>query len=187
MKKSFVYTRTGDKGTTSLIGGTRVSKFDIRLEAYGTVDELNSQIGLLISFMKNKDDIEFLRVVQHKLFDIGSHLATDQEKTKLHKTSLIDESEVEEMEKYIDKMDAGLPQLKSFILPGGTSASSAAQVCRTVCRRGERRILELAEQVSVSSVLIAYINRLSDFFFVLARKLNFEEEQVEIYWNPNCK
>ena len=187
MKKSFVYTRTGDKGTTSLIGGTRVPKYDIRLEAYGTIDELNSHIGLLISFMKNKEDIQFLRGVQHKLFDVGSHLATDQEKTTLHKTSIMSLDEVKELEQYIDKMDENLPGLRSFVLPGGTSASSVAQICRTICRRGERRILELAEKTTIAVELIAYINRLSDFFFVLARKLNLEEGQEEIYWNTNCK
>ena len=105
MKKSFVYTRTGDKGTTSLIGGTRVPKYDIRLEAYGTIDELNAHIGLLISAMENSSDIKFLRVIQNKLFDVGSHLATDQSKTTLHRTSVMSEDEVEELEQRIDEMD----------------------------------------------------------------------------------
>ena len=187
MKKSFVYTRTGDKGTTSLIGGTRVPKYDIRLEAYGTIDELNAHIGLLISAMENSSDIKFLRGIQNKLFDVGSHLATDQSKTTLHRTSVMSEDEVEELEQRIDEMDENLPGLKSFILPGGTSASSVAHICRTICRRGERRILELSEKTEISSELIAYVNRLSDFFFVLSRKLNLETGEVEIYWNPNCK
>lgn len=187
MKKSFVYTRTGDKGTTSLIGGTRVPKYDIRLESYGTIDELNAHIGLVISYIKDQKDILFLRGIQNKLFDVGSHLATDQTKTTLHRTSIISKEEIEELEYRIDVMDDNLPGLKSFILPGGTTASSAAHICRTICRRAERRILELSEKVQISEELIAYVNRLSDFFFVLSRKLNLEEDQPEIYWNTNCK
>ena len=187
MKKSFIYTRTGNKGTTSLIGGTRVPKYDIRLEAYGTVDELNANMGVLISSMKVEEDIKFLRGIQNKLFDIGSHLATDQEKTTLHKTSIILPEEIQELEERIDVMDGNLPSLKSFVLPGGAESSALAHVCRTVCRRAERRILELSEKVAVSEDLIRYVNRLSDFFFVLSRKLNHDFGKPEIYWDTNCK
>ena len=187
MKKSFIYTRTGDKGKTSLIGGTRVPKFDIRLEAYGTVDELNAHMGLLTAGMSKAEDIQFLRGIQNKLFDIGSHLATDQEKTELHRTSIILPEEIQELEERIDLMDSNLPSLKTFVLPGGTASSALAHVCRTICRRAERRILELSEKVAVSEDLICYVNRLSDFFFVLSRKLNHDADQTEIYWDTNCK
>lgn len=187
MKKSIVYTKTGDKGKTSLIGGTRVEKYNIRLEAYGTIDELNSHVGLLSAYMSNEEDKNFLLKIQNKLFDVGSHLATDQSKVNLHKTSVILESEIEEVELYIDKMDNELQPLKKFVLPGGSISSAQAHVCRTVCRRSERRILELADVVQISPELLAYVNRLSDFFFILSRKLNKDEGKSEILWDTNCK
>ena len=125
--------------------------------------------------------------MQNKLFDVGSHLATDQTKIELHKTSVILPSEIEEIELFIDEMDSKLPPLKMFVLPGGGVSSGQAHVCRTVCRRAERRILELADVVQVSPELLAYVNRLSDFFFVLSRKLNVEEGKNEIFWDTNCK
>lgn len=187
MKKSIIYTKTGDKGKTSLIGGTRVEKYNIRLEAYGTIDELNSHVGLLWAYVETPKDKDFLRKMQNKLFDVGSHLATDQSKVPLHKTSVILPSEIEDIELYIDEMDSELPPLKNFVLPGGGLSSAQAHVCRTVCRRAERRILELADVVSISPELLAYVNRLSDFFFVLSRKLNKDEGKDEILWDTNCK
>lgn len=180
------YTKTGDKGITSLVGGTRVSKTHIRLEAYGTVDELNSNLGLLITYLLDGKDKDFLRQVQDRLFAVGSHLATDREKTELRVASVISREQVEMVEREIDRLDALLPSLSAFILPGGSRGASVCHVCRTVCRRAERRILALAEQVEISSELLAYVNRLSDYLFVLSRKMNRDDKKDEIFWNNSC-
>lgn len=182
-----IYTKTGDKGTTSLVGGTRVPKTHIRLEAYGTVDELNSHLGLLITYLSDEQDRHFLQQVQDKLFVVGSHLATDQEKTKLKDASVITPEQVETMEREIDRLDALLPPLTAFVLPGGSRGAAVCHICRTVCRRAERRILALSEQVEISSELLAYVNRLSDYLFILSRKINFDEKKDEIFWNNSCK
>lgn len=187
MKKSLVYTKTGDRGTTGLIGGTRVPKTHIRLEAYGTVDELNSNIGLLITYLNDERDRTFLQRVQNKLFSIGSHLATDQEKVELNEVSVIVPADVEQIEHEIDAADEILPPLHSFVLPGGAAGAAVAHICRTVCRRAERRILTLSETCTISSDLLVYVNRLSDYLFVLSRKINFNEEKEEIFWNNSCK
>ena len=167
-----IYTKTGDKGTTSLVGGTRVPKTHIRLEAYGTVDELNSNLGLLITYLLDGKDKDFLQQVQDRLFAVGSHLATEQ---------------VEMVEREIDRLDTLLPPLSAFILPGGSRGAAVCHVCRTVCRRAERRILALAEQVEIASELLAYVNRLSDYLFVLSRKMNQDDKKGEIFWNNSCK
>lgn len=187
MKKSLVYTKTGDRGTTGLIGGTRIPKSHIRLEAYGTVDELNSNIGLLITYLNGEHDREFLLHVQNKLFAVGSHLATDQEKVQLKDASIITLADIERMEREIDAMDEILPPLTAFVLPGGAPGAAVCHICRTVCRRAERRILALAETCQISPELLAYVNRLSDYLFVLSRKINFNEGKVEIFWNNSCK
>lgn len=187
MKKSLVYTKTGDQGTTGLVGGTRVPKTHIRLEAYGTVDELNSNLGVLISYLTEERDYNFLLGVQHKLFSIGSHLATDQEKIKLHDVSIITATDVENIEHEIDAMDDILPPLHSFVLPGGSRASAFCHVCRTICRRAERRILALSANYPISPELLVYVNRLSDYLFVLSRKINFNEGKDEIFWNNSCE
>ena len=187
MKKSLVYTKTGDKGTTGLIGGTRVPKTHIRLEAYGTVDELNSNLGLLATYLMDEHYLNFVQSVQDKLFAIGSHLATDQEKVQLNDVSIITPAEVEAIEREIDAADEILPPLHSFIIPGGSRGSAVCHVCRTVCRRAERRILALSESCTISADLLAYINRLSDYLFVLSRKMNFNEGKDEIFWNNSCK
>ncbi len=183
MKKSLIYTKTGDGGTTSLVGGTRVSKTHIRLEAYGTVDELNSHLGVLISELGNESDALFLQRVQHNLFAVGSYLATDRETTNLHTASVVTPADVETLEKEIDRLDELLPPLRNFILPGGSRGASLAHVCRTVCRRAERRILALTEMFEIDTCLLAYINRLSDYLFVLSRKINKEQKREEIFWN----
>lgn len=185
MKKSLVYTKTGDKGRTSLVGGKRVSKTHVRLESYGTVDELNSHVGLLITFLSDQQDIDFLIKVQNKLFVIGGYLATDQSTTKFL-CSITDE-DVKEVERQIDYIDSILPEMKFFVLPGGTRGASVCHICRTVCRRAERRILSLAQKVDVSDKLIAYVNRLSDYLFVLSRKLNVENNCPEIKWINDCQ
>lgn len=187
MKKSLVYTKTGDKGKTSLVGGTRVSKTHIRLEAYGTVDELNAQLGLLITYLTDEHDRTFLLNIQNLLFAVGSHLATDQEKTALRQASILTDNHIEEIEHEIDLIDNSLPPLQAFVIPGGSRGASVCHVCRTVCRRAERRILELSEGYTVSSEVIAFINRLSDYLFVLSRKINHTEKVNEIFWNNTCK
>ena len=188
MKKSNVYTKTGDKGMTSLVGGVRVPKTHPRLEAYGTVDELNAFIGLLITYVTDEADREFLLGVQHKLFSVGSYLATDQDHKALRPQSIIHPEDVEAVERAIDEVDAGLPPLRLFILPGGTRGAAVCHVCRTVCRRAERCILELAGTgVPVDDNLTAYVNRLSDYLFVFSRKLNNLNGEHEIIWQKSCK
>lgn len=187
MKKSLVYTKTGDKGTTALVGGTRVSKTHMRLEAYGTVDELNAHLGLLITYVGKGAEQDFLQDIQHKLFRVGSYLATDREKTKLAAASIIGMEEVERMEHEIDRMESDLPSLNAFILPGGSRGAAVAHICRTICRRAERRILVLTEHFEIAPELLAYINRLSDYLFVLSRRINYDEKKAEIIWNNSCK
>ena len=182
-----IYTKTGDKGTTSLIGGTRVPKTHIRLEAYGTVDELNSNLGLLITYLSDEKDRTFVRNVQNRLFAVGSSLATDLEKTDLKCASIVHREYTEFIEREIDRLDALLPPLRAFVLPGGSRAASVCHVCRTVCRRAERRILALAEQCEVAPELLAYVNRLSDYLFILSRKTNRDEKKDEIFWDNSCK
>ena len=170
MKKSIIYTGTGDKGTTSLVGGERVSKAHQRIESYGTVDELNSFIGLLITSLEEKADQDFLLFIQHKLFTIGSYLATDQENTELKVESKVMPETITRIEREIDRLDNELPKMRNFILPGGSRPASLAHVCRTVCRRAERQIYRLAETIPVEEPVLVFINRLSDYLFVLARK-----------------
>ena len=187
MKKSLIYTKTGDRGTTSLVGGTRVPKTHDRLEAYGTVDELNSFLGLLVTYLTDEHDRAFVQQVQDMLFVIGSHLATDQSKMQLRQASVVTPERVETVEREIDRLDSRLPQLTAFVLPGGSRGAAVCHVCRTVCRRAERRILALAEQVEIAPELLAYVNRLSDYLFVLSRKINGDAKKEEIFWNNSCK
>ena len=163
---------TGDKGTTSLVGGQRTTKNDPRLEAYGTVDELNAHIGLFI---------------QNKLFVIGSYLATDTSFTQLREASRLCPEDIARIENRIDTLDATVPPLHAFLLPGGTAAAAQAHVCRTVCRRAERRICQVAQEVLVDENIMKFINRLSDYFFVLARFNNYIAKQDEIFWDKDCK
>lgn len=186
MKITKVYTKSGDKGTTSLVGGDKIIKNHCRLEAYGTIDELNSHIGLLISYSGDefKDELER---IQCSLFNVGTYLATDQNTTPIYPSAKLPEGEVERVEKLIDEMLLELPEQQGFILPGGTVAASQSHVCRTVCRRAERCIVTLSLQVEISPVIIQYINRLSDFFFVLAKKINFIEGHSEKLWSNYCR
>ena len=185
-KKSLIYTRTGDKGKTSLVGGARVKKTHVRLEAYGTVDELNSQLGLLYTYLTEEGDKKLILWVQHKLFSVGSYLATDQSNTALRIESQIADEDIHRLENAIDEADASLPPLKAFVIPGGSRGSAVCQVCRTVCRRTERRILTMAEEHEVTENVSAFVNRLSDYLFVLARKMNLLVETDEIYWDKSC-
>lgn len=186
MKKSLIYTRTGDKGKTSLVGGTRVPKTHIRLEAYGTIDELNAQLGLLYTYLIEEDDRKLILWVQHKLFSVGSYLATDQNNTTLRIESQIADEDIQRLEHAIDEVDGQLPPLRAFVIPGGSRGSAVCQVCRTVCRRAERRILAMAEEHEVATNVSAVVNRLSDYLFVLARKMNLLSQTDEIYWDKNC-
>ncbi len=181
MKKSLVYTKTGDKGKTSLVGGTRVDKTHIRLEAYGTVDELNSFIGWLNCAIEDADTNRFLLFLQNKLFNVGSYLATETENMQPKAASIISEKDIERIEKEIDQTDHDLPKLNRFILPGGNEAASRAHICRTVSRRAERNIYKVAEKHVVSEEVLIFINRLSDYFFVLARKES-NKTGKELYW-----
>ena len=164
-----VYTKTGDEGMTSLVGGVRVRKTNPRIEAYGTVDELSAQLGLLASFMKDGDDKNMVISIQRTLFTVCSYLATDTTQTKLAPSYTI----------------GSLPRQTSFIIPGGSHEAALAHVCRTVCRRAERRIFFLGETTNLDGNVLQYINRLSDYLFMLARKLNFNDGVREKIWKKN--
>lgn len=187
MAKSNVYTRTGDGGKTSLVGGKKVSKTDERLEAYGTVDELSAHIGWLIQLMKPSVETDFLQYIQHKLFTIGSYLATDIADTRLADASKLEDEHIDRIERQIDELDAQLPSLCNFVVPGGSVSSAAAHICRTVCRRAERRICAVAEGAPIDPGVIRFINRLSDYLFVLARFNALQDGGQEIFWDKDCK
>jgi cob(I)alamin adenosyltransferase len=178
-----VYTKTGDKGTTSLFGGSRVSKANDRIETYGTVDELNSHIGLLRDQPVNSERQELLVEIQDRLFTIGSILATEPGNTKVKIPTLID-SDVELLEKEIDAMEEHLPPMKNFVLPGGHQSVSFCHIARCVCRRAERLVIGLSENEEVQPIVIQYLNRLSDYLFVLSRKMTAELGASETPWFP---
>ncbi|MDR1881321.1 MAG: cob(I)yrinic acid a,c-diamide adenosyltransferase [Prevotella sp.] len=182
MKKSLVYTKTGDKGTTSLVGGKRVAKAHVRLEAYGTADELNSFVGSLIEKTDDGRDLEILSYIQHKLFTVGAYLATETEAIPPKAASIITEKDITLLEKEMDRMDGELPPLRQFVLPGGSESASRAHICRTVCRRTERCIYRVKEEYPVDEHVLMFVNRLSDYFFLLARKES-NRKGKEIFWN----
>ena len=177
-----LYTKTGDKGQTGLIGGTRVPKNDIRLEAYGTVDELNSFIGLLTTYEIPEKDINTLRHIQSRLFTIGSYLATDTSKVQIQQVSILEQNDISYLEQEIDRFDEILPALSSFILPGGSQVGALCHVCRTVTRRTERRLFDMNEHYIIDNQILIYFNRLSDYFFALSRFLTIEKGGEEICW-----
>lgn len=188
MKITTVYTRRGDQGMTDLVGGVRISKSDVRLEAYGTIDELSSHLGLLISLLPPDDDERpVLLRIQNNLFNIGTHLATDQSQTPLYASARLPEGETAFLEQRIDQAIAQLPEAQGFVLPGGCTAAAQCHVCRTVCRRAERCIDTLAEKATVGPEIIEYVNRLSDYLFVLAKIINFNTGHQEILWKNACK
>jgi cob(I)alamin adenosyltransferase len=178
-----IYTKTGDKGQTSLIGGTRVPKHHIRIESYGTVDELNSFIGLIRDQQIDDHSKKILIEIQDRLFTIGSSLASDPEKSKM-KIPDLKEEDITLLEKEIDKMNETLPEMRSFVLPGGHTTVSYCHLARCVCRRAERATIHLSENSFVSDLVIKYLNRLSDFLFVLSRKLTHDLHAQEIPWKP---
>lgn len=172
---------------TSLVGGKRVKKNDCRIESYGTVDELNSTLGLLAA----QSDIDaetcaLLNFVQNKLFNIGAYLATDNTEGNTSPARGLCPDDVVRIEQEIDRIDASLPPLNNFVLPGGSPSAAIAHVCRTSCRRAERRIIDLAEVSFVDPTVIKFINRLSDFLFVFARLCNINSRVDEIFWNKDC-
>ena len=181
---SKVYTRTGDAGQTSLVSGTRVDKDDVRVEAYGTVDELNSNLGVLLHSTKldNPEVIAIVRKAQNKLFNIGGYLAND----KADKLYGVTQEDVAELERMMDQMNETIPPAQGFVLPGGTRLSAQADRCRTITRRAERRVVTLAKVASIDPLVLEYINRLSDFFFVFARFNNIQNQVEEIYWDKNA-
>ncbi len=178
-----IYTKTGDKGLTSLIGGKRVPKNHERIEAYGTVDELNSYIGLISTQKTDAETLRILKEIQDRLFTIGASLAADPENSRM-KIPDLHLSDIELLEQEMDKINATIPALKHFILPGGTEAVSFCHIARCVCRRAERLTVALAVDNEVEEKLIIYLNRLSDYLFVLSRKFNLEAGTPENIWEP---
>jgi len=177
-----IYTKTGDDGTTGLVGGTRVPKDDIRLEAYGSVDELNSFLGLLRTEKLEEQDSEFIENVQHLLFRIGSWLATDTTVTEPRFVDPVPKEKLFSIETEIDNISEKLPKMHNFILPGGNRTSSLCHICRTICRRSERNVIKLSNIHRVDKNILIYLNRLSDYLFVLGRKACISDG-TEIFWN----
>jgi cob(I)alamin adenosyltransferase len=176
-----IYTKKGDKGTTQLIGGTRVSKAHIRIEAYGTVDELNSQLGVVITYVSDEKLKAYLTVIQSELFNLGALLAADPEKNTMPLPA-VDATHVKQMERWIDAFQKPLPALKNFILPGGHTGVAHAHVARCVCRRAERCVVALSEHFPADPIWIQYLNRLSDLLFVIARYIGHEQGVTELVW-----
>ena len=185
-----IYTKTGDKGSTSLFGGTRVPKDHIRIESYGTVDELNSYIGLIRDQDMDLHYKEILIEIQDRLFTVGAILATPAEKETLKNDAPrlqnlgIIPSDIELLEKEIDTMETALPQMTHFVLPGGHSTVSHCHIARCICRRSERLTVHLSHNETVPEIVISYLNRLSDYLFVLARKLTLDLNAEEVKWIP---
>ena len=186
-----IYTKTGDKGKTSLFGGSRVSKHHLRIEAYGTIDELNSHIGLIRDQKVDSFTNECLMKIQNELFTLGAMLATPPEKELLKSGKkrlnihTINEESITYLETQMDKMNEELPQMTHFILPGGHTTVSFCHIARCVCRRAERISTQLSEKSTVDAQILMYLNRLSDYLFVLARKLTIDNQAKEIPWKPN--
>ena len=185
-----IYTKTGDKGETALYGGTRISKASARVESYGTIDELNSFIGFAKTEIADEKVLNQLKKIQFDLFTLGSESATPTDKLTLANgksrlSLVISETEIEELENWMDDFEEELQPLQYFILPGGGKAATSLHICRTVCRRAERSLVFLNETEAVRPELIKYLNRLSDYLFVLARYMSKINNESEEYWNPN--
>lgn len=178
-----IYTKKGDSGTTSLLGGSRVPKHHLRIEAYGTVDELNSHIGMIRDLNQSDQVHENLLQIQDRLFTLGSLLALEDDSKKI-KLPHLDEEDVRFLENKIDEMDEELPEMRSFVLPGGHQLISATHIARCVCRRAERISVQLSEASKVDELIIRYLNRLSDYLFVLSRKFTKDLDAKEIPWLP---
>jgi cob(I)alamin adenosyltransferase len=178
-----IYTKTGDKGLTSLIGGTRVPKYHLRIECYGTVDELNSYVGLIACQDIGAHEQTILKEIQDRLFTIGASLAADPEKSKMKIPDLLT-TDIDLLEREMDDMNEILPPLKHFVLPGGNTTTSYCHVARCICRRAERLTFQLSAESFVDEKMTIYLNRLSDYLFVLARKLNLDAHTDENIWIP---
>ena len=179
-----IYTRTGDKGQTSLLGGQRIAKDSLRIEAYGTIDELNSHLGLLRDHAQGQRDM-LLVPIQEKLFSLGSRLASgNEDQAEKYKVPRITDADIALLEGEMDRMDSELPDMRNFILPGGDLAASQAHICRTVCRRAERLVVSLAAAEEVPEFVVRYLNRLSDLLFVLARHLAHVHGVADTPWMP---
>jgi cob(I)alamin adenosyltransferase len=176
-----IYTKTGDKGETSLIGGTRVPKHHIKIEAYGTVDELNSYIGLVRDLFHDQESDAILLNIQNQLFVIGSHLAEDHGKSNMSLPE-VNSLWISDLEMAIDKMNEALPELKFFILPGGHPTVSHAHIARCICRRAERCVTQLAQTEETNFLIVQYLNRLSDYLFTLARYIGMKNKAEEVRW-----
>jgi len=176
-----IYTKKGDAGKTSLLGGTRVPKYDLRIEAYGTVDEVNAYLGLIHDQAESREFRPLIQVIQHHMFSIGSLLAVDTEKSNF-KLPELKEEDVRLLELSIDKMEKDLPPLKNFILPGGHQANSLTHIARCICRRAERRVVELSDQQEVDPMILQFLNRLSDWLFVLSRHFSHITRSQEMVW-----
>lgn len=182
-----IYTKTGDKGTTSLVGGVRVAKNHVRLDAYGTLDELNAHLGVLQTYVTEESDKADVVWIQGMLLVAGTLLATEADSPLLPSLPKVREADVERLESAIDTIQTELPPLKAFVLPGGSRGSAVCHVCRTVCRRAERRVLDMvAEGVSVDALILSFLNRLSDYLFVLSRKMNRLAGNTDFFWNNAC-
>lgn len=181
-----IYTKTGDKGKTSLLGGARVSKAHERIEAYGTVDELNAHMGLLRDQEVNAKRSVFVKNIQDVLFALGSNLAADPAKEKTI-APVLKEEDITVLEQEIDRMNESLPEMRNFILPGGHPSVSFCHIARCVCRRAERLVIGLSEKEAVPEMVIKYLNRLSDYLFVLSRKMARELQAEEVLWKPRGK
>lgn len=178
-----IYTKKGDNGTTGLIGGTRILKSSLRIEAYGTIDELNSYIGLVRDQDIHEQYKKQLIEIQDRLFTIGSSLAADPEKSTM-KIPDLHATDIEVLEKWMDEMEEVLPEMKNFVLPGGHQTVSFCHIARCVCRRGERIIVDLNQHEFVAELIISYVNRLSDYLFVLSRKITLDLGAIEQPWQP---
>lgn len=188
MKKSNLYTRTGDTGTTSLVGGERVLKDNIRIESYGTIDELNSNIGMLLALIGDDNEQRAtLTFVQNKLFNIGAYLATNNQDNAHTECAGLGMQAIEALERQIDILDSLVPPLRAFLLPAGGRAAAQSHICRTVCRRAERRITTLSHEAYVDPHLLRFVNRLSDYLFVFARFNSLKDNASELFWDKDCQ
>lgn len=186
MEKSRLYTGTGDAGTTSLVGGTRIAKDHIRLESYGTIDELSSQLGLVLALADSSiAEQAQLQHIQNKLFNVGAYLATEPAEGEKPEPFGLTAEDIKDIEEGIDALDQMVPKANAFILPGGTKGAAATHVARCVCRRAERHIIALSRESYVSPIVLKYINRLSDFLFILARAYNYAAGLEDYIWHKD--
>lgn len=177
-----IYTKSGDKGKTSLIGGKRIDKDELQVEAYGSVDELNSNLGLLVEYLTQKNDKEFILEIQNKLFIIGSQLAFDIKSSNNLVLPSLDKNSIIKIENEIDLIESQVSKMTNFIIPGGSKIISICHICRSVCRRAERRVISLSKQTKIDSLIIIFLNRFSDYLFVLSRKIANDTGIEEILW-----